>query len=146
MSETLLNTDVQNVNQYSALTLAFIGDGVFDLMVREYFVSLANCPAGVLNEKKVKIVCCKAQAEISKFLLPMLTEKEAEVYKRGRNAHVHAPKNSKLADYHAATGLESLFGYLYLCGDIARIREIFEQIKQNYILKYEQFNLENQDN
>lgn len=143
MSETLLNTDLKNVNQYSALTLAFIGDGVFDLMVREYFVSLANCPAGVLNEKKVKIVCCKAQAEISKLLLPILTEKEAEVYRRGRNAHVHAPKNSKLSDYHAATGLESLFGHLYLCGNIARIREIFDLIKQNYILKSELFYLNN---
>lgn len=130
--EKLLDTSIKDIKQYSPLTLAFIGDGVFDLLVREYFVSMANCPAGVLNSQKVKVVCCKAQSEISQKLLPYLTDDEHDVFKRGRNAHVHAPKNQKLADYHAATGLESLFGYLYLCGNISRIRELFDIISADF--------------
>lgn len=130
--EKLLDTPINDIKQYSPLALAFIGDGVFDLLVREYYVSRANSPAGVLNSQKVKVVCCKAQSEFSQKLIPQLTEEEYEVFKRGRNAHVHAPKNQRLADYHAATGLESLFGYLYLCGNIQRIRELFNVISSDF--------------
>ena len=116
---------------YSPLTLAFIGDGVYDLLVREALVNRANRPAGELNRQKVAMVNCKAQAQFSELLMPMLSEKELAVYKRGRNAAPKCtPKNGSVADYHSATGLECLFGYLHLNGEGARIEELFALIKQ----------------
>ena len=119
----------KKVDEISPLTLAFVGDGVYDLLVRDYLVNLANRPVGELNKIKVSFVNCTSQAKFAKFLLPYLTEKETAVYKRGRNA---APKttakNGSVADYHIATGLESLFGYLHLGGEKARIQELFDLI------------------
>lgn len=116
-------------SDYSPLTLAFIGDGVYDLLVRSYVVSLANRPVGELNKMKVSLVNCKAQAEFAKKLQPLLSEKELSVYKRGRNAATsNTPKNSSVADYHSATGLESLFGYLYISNQTERIRQLFDVI------------------
>ncbi|WP_277668255.1 Mini-ribonuclease 3 [Caproiciproducens galactitolivorans] len=123
--ERLYNADC-DPKQLSPLTLAFIGDGVFDLLVRERLVCQGNCPVNALHKSAVAQVCCKAQAEASKKLLPLLTEEETEVFRRGRNAHVnHVPKNSSIADYHAATAFEALFGYIYLTGNMERLREIF---------------------
>lgn len=110
----------------SPLTLAFIGDGVFDLFVRERLVCKANCPVNRLHGQAVQQVNCRSQAAAVKKLLPLLTQEEEAVYKRGRNAHTnHVPKNSEPADYHAATGFEALFGYLYLKGELERLRELF---------------------
>ena len=115
----------QNPNSYSPLTLAFIGDGVYDLLVRSYVVRLANRPVGEMNKMKVSLVNCKAQAEFATKLMPLLTEKEVAVYKRGRNAQTsNTTKNSSVADYHSATGLESLFGYLYVSNQMERIEEL----------------------
>ncbi len=109
----------------SSLGLAFVGDGVYDLIVREELVCAANRPVKALNAEKVSIVRCQAQAERIRKLEPILTEEEADVVRRGRNAHVaHAPKNASMADYHAATAFEALLGYLYLSGNIERIREL----------------------
>lgn len=114
---------------YSPLTLAFLGDGVYDLLVREALVNRANRPAGELNRQKVAMVNCRAQAEYAQLLMPMLTEKELAVYKRGRNAAPKCtPKNGSVADYHSATGLECLFGYLYINGEQQRITELFDII------------------
>ena len=86
---------------------------------------------GTLHKTAVKNVCCQAQAEAIQELLPMLTQEEQAVYKRGRNAHTsRTPKNATSADYHAATGLEALVGYLYLKGDLLRLRELFQKIQQ----------------
>ena len=116
----------RNLNAIPTLNLAFVGDGVFDLLVREYLVGKSNEHVGELNKAKVDMVNCKSQAEYTRILLPELTEEEAEVYKRGRNAKVNsASKHSTLADYHAATGLETLFGYLYLKGESDRIKQLF---------------------
>ena len=80
------------------------------------------------------MVCCKAQAEASKVILPLLSEEEQGVFRRGRNTAVNsASKSSSLADYHAATGLEALFGYLYLSGRESRCRELFGIITDNVI-------------
>ena len=118
-----------NVNEISPLTLAFVGDGVYDLMVREYLVSLGNRPVGELNKMKVSLVNCASQSRFSKMILPHLNEKETAVFKRGRNAAPKCtPKNSSVADYHAATGLECLCGYLYLDGQDKRLKEIFSLI------------------
>lgn len=117
------------VDEISPLTLAFVGDGVYDLLVRSYLVNMANRPVGELNRLKVSLVNCKSQAEYAKLVLPHLSEKEAAVYKRGRNAAPKTtPKNASVADYHSATGLESLFGYLYLNGEDERIARLFDLI------------------
>ncbi len=116
-----------NPKQLSPLTLAFVGDGVFELFVREKLVCQGNCPVNALHKRSVEQVCCGAQAVAAKKLLPLLTEEEAAVYNRGRNAHVgHVPKNAKVADYHAATAFEALFGYVYLSGDLERLRMLFQ--------------------
>ncbi|MBW7573478.1 ribonuclease III [Caproiciproducens sp. AGMB10547] len=118
-----------NPRLLSPLTLAFVGDGVFELFVRERLVCQGNCPVKSLHKKSVEQVCCSAQSKASQKLLSVLTEEELEVFKRGRNAHTnHVPKNAAVEDYHAATAFEALFGYLYLSGNIERLREIFNLV------------------
>ncbi|MBQ9083221.1 MAG: ribonuclease III [Clostridia bacterium] len=122
-----------DVRSYSPLALAFIGDGVYEMMVRERIVCGGNCSVKKLNAQKVKYVCCDAQAEAVTTIEPMLTEEEADVLRRGRNAHPgHIPKNADPAVYHMATALEALFGYLYLKGELARIRTLFEAISAHW--------------
>lgn len=116
-----------NPKTLSPLTLAFIGDGVYDLIVREYLVREANRPVGELNNKKVSFVNSKAQAEAVKLLMPSFTDEELSIYKRGRNATINnIPKNSSPADYHSATGFEALLGFLYLKDKTDRIKELFK--------------------
>ncbi len=118
-----------NPKELSALNLAFVGDSVYDMLVREYLLTFGNRQVGELNKDKVSMVCCKAQTQAFERIRPLLTEDEEAVFKRGRNATVHSvPRNSTLKDYHTATGLESLFGYLYLSGENARLRELFSEI------------------
>ncbi|MBR1704149.1 MAG: ribonuclease III [Clostridia bacterium] len=112
--------------QLSPLDLAFLGDCVYELFVREQLVSEANRPNRDLHAAKVKLVNAEAQEAAIKALLPLLTEEEQAVFRRGRNAHTHhTPKNMSSASYHAATGFEALFGYLYLKGELDRLREFF---------------------
>lgn len=114
----------------SPLTLAFVGDTVFDLLVRSELVTQANRPVDALHKSASKIVCASAQAEGIRKILPVLTEDEEAVFKRGRNAHTGGiPKNQSSADYHYATGLESLFGWLYLNGKIERINELYTLLR-----------------
>ena len=102
----------------SPLPLAFVGDGVYELLVREHLLAQGNCPVKKLNSRKVELVRCQFQAQALERLWPRLTGEEQEVALRGRNAHVgHVPKNANVADYHGATALEALFGYLYLGGE-----------------------------
>lgn len=116
---------------YSPLTLAFVGDGVYDLLVREYLTRQGNRPVGELNRRKVELVKCESQAAFAKALMPELSERELAVYKRGRNAAPKCtPKHGSVADYHSATGLECLFGYLHLNGERQRIEELFAAILQ----------------
>ena len=92
-----------------------------------------NCPVKKLHGRAVEMVNCKAQAGyLNDILMPRLTEKEKEVCMRGRNAHVgHVPKNADIGDYHNATALECLFGYLYLTGEQERINQLFDFITMN---------------
>ncbi len=108
----------------SPLNLAFVGDGVYDLMVRERLVSLANRPNKELHQLAVQQVRAEAQAAALDRLLPTLSEEEAAGYRRGRNAHTSRSGGA----YHKATGLEALFGYLYLSGRVDRVRELFALI------------------
>lgn len=108
------------------LALAFVGDAVFELFVRERLVCRAERPVSELHRASVEQVCAQAQAGFVQKLLPALTEEEQDILRRGRNAHSnHVPKNAEPADYHAATAFEALFGYLYLCGRLQRLRELF---------------------
>ena len=123
--ETLLQ-EPQSPQNMSPLPLAFVGDGVYELLVREHLAAQGNCPVKKLNSRKVALVRCQAQALALEALWPILTEEERQVALRGRNAHVgHVPKNAQPADYHAATALEALFGYLYLRGCAARVAQLF---------------------
>lgn len=115
----------------SPLTLAFIGDTVFDLLVRSELVCEANRPVDALHKSAAKRVCASAQANSIKAIMPMLTEEEEAVFKRGRNAKTGGiPKHQSSSDYHHATGLESLFGWLYLRGETDRINELFAEIRK----------------
>ncbi len=112
--------------QYSPLTLAFLGDAIYSLLVREMLVKTANRPTNALHKESIKLVNANCQAEMIKKILSELTEEEESIFKRGRNAHSgHVPKNQSDADYRYATGLETLYGYLYLIGDFKRILYIF---------------------
>lgn len=115
-----------DLHTISPLNLAFVGDGVYELMVRERLVCLANRPNKELHQLAVQQVRAEAQAAALDRLMPLLTEEEAAVYKRGRNAHTSRTGGS----YHKATGLEALFGYLYLSGQLPRVRELFGHITQ----------------
>ena len=115
--------------QLSPLTLAFMGDAVFEVFVREELVCRGNCPVNKLHRRAVEQVCCQSQAAAAQRLLPLLSQEEQDVYRRGRNAHVnHVPKNADPADYHAATAFEALFGYVYLKGELERLRLFFDTI------------------
>ena len=121
---------MEKPQQLSPTTLAFMGDGVFSLLVREKLCAFDR-PLGELHSRSVKLVNATAQAKAFKMIEPFLTETEISVFKRGRNAHTHhVPKNADLADYHSATGFEAMIGYVYLKGDIKRLREIFELIEK----------------
>lgn len=118
-----------DVNNLSPLTLAFVGDTVFDLFVREMLVCQANRPVNKLHKSATEYVKASAQAQAIVKISDKLTEKELSVLKRGRNAHTnHKAKNATEGDYHYATGLEALFGYLYLSGQADRLRELFDLI------------------
>lgn len=111
---------------YSPLTLAFMGDAAYELLVRNYLVSQGNCPVRSLNRRKVELVRCQSQAKALVFMWPALTEEEKEIAMRGRNAHVgHVPKGASIGDYHAATALEALFGYLFLEDQGTRMGQLF---------------------
>ena len=117
----------QELQTMSALALAHIGDAVFELLVRTELCKKGSSVNGKLHKLTVAEVCAPAQAEFVQKILPCLTEEESAVYRRGRNAHVHSiPKNATHAQYAKATGLEALFGMLYLSGQNERIAELFE--------------------
>ena len=110
------------------LTLAYIGDAVYELYVRERIIRAGEMSPGKMNRAAVGKVRAEAQAALVDQLEPLFTDEEADVYRRGRNAksHTHA-KHASLADYHKATGLEAVLGYLYLKDNVARIQELLEK-------------------
>lgn len=121
----------KNVNpkQLSPLNLAFIGDCIYEILVREELVCTANRPVNDLHRESVKFVCAKAQTEAYSKIKDALTEEEEAQFKRGRNAKTgHSPKSASDAEYHTATGIEALFGYLYLTEQTDRIKELFKII------------------
>lgn len=127
--ETALPLTPEAAQLYSPLALAFLGDSVYECMVREQLLREANRPARDLHEAAVAHVRAAYQAEASQRIADMLTEEEQEIFRRGRNASgISVPKHAATADYRKATGFECLFGFLYLCGRTARMRELFSVI------------------
>ena len=115
----------QDIRTYSPLVLAFIGDGVYDLIVRTIVVEQGNTHANLLHKRCSQLVKADAQAAMIERLLPFLSEEETAVYKRGRNAKVVSKaRNASLAAYKKATGFEALMGYLYLEHKMERILEL----------------------
>ncbi|MBR6565012.1 MAG: ribonuclease III [Clostridia bacterium] len=122
---------MDNPNLLSPSVLAFVGDAVYGLYVRTYLAEV-NRPSGELHKLSVKLVNATAQAEAYKLIETVLSEKEVSVFKRGRNFRTgNTPKNSTGGEYHTATGLETLFGFLYLSGQNARAKELFDIIWNN---------------
>lgn len=119
----------RDANQYSPLSLAFLGDSVYDTLVRSYLLNIANMPVSKLHSAKIKLVCAEFQSDAYERLTEYLTEKEFAVLKRGRNATGNTvPKHADAVNYRRATAVECLFGYLYLIGRTNRISELFEII------------------
>jgi ribonuclease III family protein len=117
-------------SEMSPQKLAFVGDAVFELVVRSKVVSKCNGNIGELNKIKVAHVCFQSQSDFFEKINEILTPEELEIYKRGRNAHVNkVPKKASPVAYHRATGVEALFGFLYLSGNLARLEEISKEMQ-----------------
>lgn len=114
---------------YSPLALAYIGDSVFDLLIKTYIVTNGNKQTNKYHKEVSALVKAKSQAEYIDILMDNLSEDEVDIYKRGRNATTHSKaKNATMSEYRKATGFEALIGYLYLNGKISRLNEILEII------------------
>ena len=118
----LFHLEDQDLRSYSPLTLAYIGDGVYELIIRTILVKKGNCPVNRLHKKASSLVKAGAQSAIMKVIEEELTPEELSVYRRGRNAHAPTmAKHATMADYRRATGFEALMGYLYLKEDYTRM-------------------------
>ena len=118
--------NLQDINKISMLGLAHIGDGVYELLTRTMLCREGHTKVTDLHKLTVSIVNAPAQAEAMSKLMPVLTDEEMSVYKRGRNTKVNSiPHKADISQYHAATGLEALFGWLYLQGRVERINELY---------------------
>ena len=118
---------MESAFQMDAGKLAFLGDAVYELMVRERIVSKYSDKLGVLNNIKMKTVCCTAQSDVLSKIESILTPEELVIYKRGRNLKSNRkPKNASVSTYRRATGLEALFGYLYLTKNVNRLYEFLK--------------------
>ena len=117
------------VRAMSALALAHMGDAVYEILARREVCRPGKLTAGELHRQTIRYVSAPAQARAAETIRPHLTDEEDAVYRRGRNAHSHAaPRAATEAEYHAASGLEALFGWLYLRGQNERIEELFAMI------------------
>lgn len=114
-----------DLKTYSPLTLAYIGDAVYELVIRSIIVEKGNAPVNKLHKRSSQLVKAKSQAEAAVKLMDVFTEEELSVYKRGRNTRSHTmAKNADMMDYRMATGFEAVMGYLHLKQDYARIIEL----------------------
>lgn len=122
-----------DVATYSPLALAYIGDGIYDLVIRSIVVGRGNTKASRLHYTTSQLVKAHAQSEMMHTLQPLLTEEEADIYRRGRNAKSPTmAKNATMSDYRRATGFEALMGYLYLTDRFDRILELVERALEEY--------------
>jgi ribonuclease-3 family protein len=114
------------LNTYSTMALAYLGDSVIELCVRDLLVKRGISSSAKLNKTALEYVRASRQARAMERILPVLSEEEAAVFRRGRNiGHTNTPKSATVAEYRSATGMEALFGWLHLAGRQERIRELF---------------------
>lgn len=117
-----------DIRSYSPLALAYIGDGIYDLVIRSMIVGKGNTQANQLHRQTSQLVKAHTQSEMIEVLLPELSEEELAVYKRGRNAKSPTmAKNATMTDYRRATGFEALMGYLYLENQMERMMELIKK-------------------
>lgn len=117
-----------DLRTYSPLTLAYIGDAVFEIIIRTLIVEKGQRAANTLHKHTTKIVCAQTQAKMIDAVYESLTEEEQDIYRRGKNTKIHSSaKNASLSDYRKATGFEALCGYLFLKDDTVRITSIIRQ-------------------
>lgn len=126
-----LSEDQQDLLKMSNLGLAYLGDAVYEVMVRAWLCLHGRLTPGRLHRAALEYVAAPRQAAMAQRLLPLLTEEELRAYKRGRNANPHAhPKGATRQEYQLATGLEALFGWLYLQGETDRLNELFAHMME----------------
>ena len=126
-----MNMAGRDIDAISNLGLAHMGDCVFEILCRGYLCAKGETTVDRLHRDTINLVKATAQAKFVDKLVPLLTEEELSYYRRGKNAHVHAvPKSATPAEYAKATGLEALFGALYLAGRTERINELFKAVME----------------
>ena len=136
---TLLGSKKIKPNNLNPISLAYLGDAVYETLVREHLTLEGDRPPEQLHRLAINFVSANAQSVAAEKIIPILTDEELTAYKRGRNAKVsHIPKGASVAQYHSATGFEALFGYLYLTEQNERMRELFRIIceGENFEQKY----------
>ena len=120
---------MDNAYLYNTLSLAYLGDSVYEVLVRNRLVSSGKYPPGVLHKMALSYVSAVSQSKACDVLLPMLNEKEQSIFNRARNSNpVNTAKHASRGDYHKATALEAVFGYNHLMGDTKRLNELFDCI------------------
>lgn len=126
-----MNLSKQQVDALSNLGLAHMGDGVFEVLCRAYLCAKGNLTVGKLHKDTVSLVRAPAQAAFADKMLAHLTQEELAYYRRGKNSHVHAvPRGATREEYAKATGVEALFGALYLLGQTQRLNELFQLVME----------------
>ena len=126
-----MNLTKQEIDAISNLGLAHMGDCVFEILCRGYLCAKGGKNVGKLHNDTIQMVKATSQARFADKLQPLLTEEELSYYRRGKNSHVHAvPKSCTPAEYAKATGLEALFGALYLAGKTERLNELFKKVME----------------
>lgn len=141
MEESVKTEQTEQVNayQYSPLALAYMGDSILDLLVKKYFVTHSNMQPHKYHVEVSKIVKAVNQADYIDQIMEELSEDELDVYKRGRNTNTHSKaKNATMGQYRKATGLEALYGYLYLKGDMERLQYFVNGMIKQYLAGKEQ--------
>ena len=132
--EESVKTEQINAYQYSPLALAYMGDSILDLLVKKYFVTHSNMQPHKYHVEVSKIVKAVNQADYIDQIMEELSEDELDVYKRGRNTNTHSKaKNATMGQYRKATGLEALYGYLYLKGDMDRLQYFVDGMIRQYL-------------
>ena len=126
---TALDPKVERPELLSPLALAFVGDGVYELLARQQLLARGSAPVGQLHSRTVELVSAAAQARAYRLVAPLLSPEEEAIYRRGRNANsTRSPRHTDPAVYRCATGMEALFGWLYLTGRVARLEQLFQVI------------------
>lgn len=124
--------------QLNPIVLAYIGDAIFEVAIRQYLISQPNHRPNHLHREATGYVSAKAQARALSLLMPILTDEEADVVRQGRNTKSSVPKSANVSEYRQATALESLFGYLYLNENVERMRQFVTMIVQAHGIEQQQ--------